>query len=388
MSTKARILIVDDNERNRKILNEVVLNMGHSPVFAENGSVAIDKMTRDRPDVVLLDIFMPKMDGYEVLLLMKNDSRLSNIPVIMITAFDDLNSIVRCVEHGADDYLVKPFNHALLEARIRGCLEKKQLHDSNRELLAKVLAQQEQIEEELAIARNVQDAMLPSGDQLKEFKNFRIDTLYRPAVSIGGDFYHVFEYGVNRVAFFIADVSGHGPAAALIVAALKTVIENEREQCSRPGQFISTINRTLVKVVPEGYFATLFFCVADFSDKSLTYCLAGHPSPFLTGERYEKPIRFKTNGVPVGFDDRSVFTEDTVRFETGSKLVLYSDGLFEVRGEDGEYYGVERLADRIASLKDRDGKTMIDSVVRDVDRFWDGKSDRDDVAIVVIEFAG
>jgi len=77
-----------------------------------------------------------------------------------------------------------------------------------------------------------------------------------------------------------------------------------------------------------------------------------------------------------------------VRFETGSKLVLYSDGLFEVRGEDGEYYGVERLADRIASLKDRDGKTMIDSVVRDVDRFWDGKSDRDDVAIVVIEFAG
>ncbi len=386
MPVEAKVLIVDDNERNRKILREVVLNLGHNPLFAENGHIAIDKIMSDTPDIVLLDIFMPEMDGYEVLARMKGDSALKNIPVIMITAFDDMNSVVRCIEQGADDYLVKPFNHELLKARIKGSLEKKLLNDKNRELLVKVLAQQDQIEEALAIARNVQEAMLPAEEQLKQFKNVRIDTFYRAATSIGGDFYHVFEYGDNRVAFFIADISGHGPAAALIVAALKTVIENERAHCPDPDQFINIINRTLIKVVPESYFATLFFCVADFSDNSLTYCLAGHPSPILMGEKYENPILFKTNGGPVGFIESMEFNQDKIKFSTGDKLFLYSDGLFEMRGTDEEIYGMERLADKVDSLKNKDGKTIIETLVKEVDLFWNGNSDCDDVAIIVVEF--
>lgn len=129
MTNPPIILIVDDNERNRNILNDLIIELGHTPALAENGLSALAQMKKQPPDIVLLDILMPKMNGYEVLNHIKNDNSLRHIPVIMITALDDIDSVVRCIKKGADDYIVKPFNPTLLKARIGGSLEKKQLHD-------------------------------------------------------------------------------------------------------------------------------------------------------------------------------------------------------------------------------------------------------------------
>lgn len=125
----ANILIVDDNERNLNVLNKMMQALGHTPILAENGVTALAHVKKQHPDIVLLDILMPKMDGYEVLNRIKENSSLRHIPVIMISAIDEMESVVRCIEKGADDYLVKPFNPTLLKARIGACLEKKQLRD-------------------------------------------------------------------------------------------------------------------------------------------------------------------------------------------------------------------------------------------------------------------
>ncbi len=384
----ANILIVDDMEMNRDLLRDVVSIMGHNSHLAENGVKALELMLDEPPDLVLLDILMPVMDGYEVLRRMKEDSRFQHIPVIMITALDNIDSAVKCLEKGADDYIVKPFSHALLTARIRGSLHKKRLEDQNRELLNEVMAQQKVLNHELKLAEKVQMAMLPLKEHNKRYPGCSIETFYRAASSIGGDFYHFTEYGDRKIAFFIADVSGHGPAAALIVAALKTTLDNESLDRPSPARLMERLNRKLIPIIPEGRFATAFFCVADFGKKNLTYTCAGHPPSFLFGPKRDETTYLGARGPWIGMFDDEEYREDTVTFGHGDKLLLYTDGLFETEGRDGEPYGLDRLKKIIDDSHSSSCKKIIDLLVYEADNFWDGESERDDIALVAIELSG
>jgi len=134
-----RILVVDDNEDNRYTLARRLRREGWTNLtIAENGREALDRITKERFDLILLDIMMPEVNGYEVLERLKADPGTRDIPVLMISALSDIESVVRCIELGADDYLLKPFNPVLLRARINACLEKKRLHDQELSYLAEI----------------------------------------------------------------------------------------------------------------------------------------------------------------------------------------------------------------------------------------------------------
>ncbi|MBM4053241.1 MAG: response regulator [Planctomycetes bacterium] len=156
MANASKILIVDDNEINRNVLNGLVLGLGHAPFLAENGKSAMMMIEKRLPDLILLDILMPELNGYEVLGLLKKDKNLRHIPVIVISAVDEIDSVVRCIEKGADDYLVKPFNPTLLKARIGSCLEKKLLRDNEKKLHEKL----ERSYHELKKLEQARDAMV------------------------------------------------------------------------------------------------------------------------------------------------------------------------------------------------------------------------------------
>ncbi|MDM8561384.1 hybrid sensor histidine kinase/response regulator [Candidatus Parabeggiatoa sp. HSG14] len=163
MTESANILIVDDIEVNRIILHDLILSLGHTPKLAEDGVSALEQIHKQAPDIVLLDIRMPGMDGYEVLQQVKDNFLLQHIPIIVITAIDNIDSTVKCIEMGAEDYLVKPFNRALLKARIAACLEKKYLHDLEKkhrreieEINQSLQAQKAALEESEALRKNVE----------------------------------------------------------------------------------------------------------------------------------------------------------------------------------------------------------------------------------------
>lgn len=141
-----RVLVVDDNEVNRDLLTRRVQRMGHTVSVAADGRQAIALMQQEPFDLVLLDIMMPIMNGYEVLEYLKAEPTLCHIPVIVVSALDDLESVVKCIELGAEDYLTKPFNKVLLKARINNCLEKKRLRDQERFFLKQLQAEQERSE--------------------------------------------------------------------------------------------------------------------------------------------------------------------------------------------------------------------------------------------------
>jgi len=132
-----KILLADDNRMNRLLLGRSLEQQGHTVVFAEHGREALDLLRQRRFDVLLLDVLMPELDGYGVLEELKADLHLRDIPVIMTSALDELDSVVKCVEMGAEDYLTKPINPVLLNARINASLEKKRLRDQQRELISK-----------------------------------------------------------------------------------------------------------------------------------------------------------------------------------------------------------------------------------------------------------
>lgn len=133
------ILVVDDHKTNRLKLALGLKQQGHTTADAENGRQALDLLREQSFDLVLLDILMPEMDGYEVLAEMKKDSILRDIPVIVISAQDEMSSVVKGIELGAEDYLPKTFDPVLLKARISACLEKKWLRDQEVEYLRQVL---------------------------------------------------------------------------------------------------------------------------------------------------------------------------------------------------------------------------------------------------------
>ncbi|MDC0834573.1 guanylate cyclase [Leptolyngbya valderiana BDU 20041] len=142
----ASVLVVDDNEANRDLLRRRLKRQGYRVTVAEDGFRALELMREQPFDLVLLDIMMPRMNGYQVLEQVKADSDLRDIPVLVISALDDLDSVVKCIELGAEDYLPKPFNPILLKARIGACLEKKRLHDQEKAYLEQLRVEQEKSE--------------------------------------------------------------------------------------------------------------------------------------------------------------------------------------------------------------------------------------------------
>ena len=153
-SPPGTILIADDNRVNRLLLARSLEQQGHTVVFAEHGREALDLLRRQRFDLMLLDVLMPELDGYQVLAELQRDPHLRDFPVIMTSSLDELDSVVKCVEMGAEDYLPKPINPVLLNARITASLEKKRLRDQQRELISKFAT------------KEVADDLLPSGFSL------------------------------------------------------------------------------------------------------------------------------------------------------------------------------------------------------------------------------
>jgi phosphoserine phosphatase RsbU/P len=155
MNKKQKILIVDDEPFNVDYLEQELEDLNYETISAVNGQDALEKIASESPDLILLDIMMPVMDGYAVLEKVKADPAMRNIPIIVASANNDLQSVVKGIQLGAEDYLPKPFEPTLLQARIQSSLEKKRLHDLQ-DLYLKNL------EREMNIARDIQKEFLPA----------------------------------------------------------------------------------------------------------------------------------------------------------------------------------------------------------------------------------
>src|SRR6476620_11475030 len=326
----ARILVVDDNDDNRYTLTLYLELEGYADIqIAEDGEQAIARLDKESFDVVLLDVMMPRVDGYQVLSWLKDQRRLHDLPVIMISALNEMTSVVRCIELGAVDYLLKPFNQVLLRARLGASLERKRLHDQ-------VNAHLFRLEQELEAARDLQMSMLPQVFP-PPMRQCPVDVwgLVHPAREVGGDLYDVFTTDDGSLCFFVGDVSGKGMPAALFMARTKSLIRIATElmraregAAAKPSEIIGLVNRELCQDNGDMMFVTLFFAMLGPGSGELEFCNAGHNAPYrLNGQGLE--VIEGAKGMILGVRSDAGYTTGRTSVAPGESIYVFTDGVTE-----------------------------------------------------------
>ena len=360
----ASILVVDDHPLNRELLSRLIKRQGHVVQTAEDGVKALEMVRSHAFDLILLDVIMPVMSGIQVLKQLKADPVFQSIPVLMISAVDEKDTVIRCIEWGADDYLLKPFNPVLLRARMNVSIEKKRLRDRERLYLQK-------IENDLSIARKIQKHFLP--DRLPEPTGWEIAALFQPARHVAGDFYDVFPVpGSDRLGIAIGDVCGKGVSAALFMGLFRSFIRiftelfysNESILWSLPGstapngpdwENISTLSMIVEQLNnfianhhgKANMFATLFFGILEPSSGSLMYVNGGNEPPVIFNPNHQKQPLSAT-GPMVGMLPDMPFKAKQIHIEPGETFIAFTDGITEAKDPLGNELRDGHLMEMIA----------------------------------------
>ena len=377
----ARILVVDDVEVNRDLLSRRLKQQGHEVATAENGKKALEKLRAEPFDLVLLDIMMPEMDGYQVLGEIMADSVLKNVPAIMISAVTEIESVVKCIEMGATDYLPKPFNPVLLKARVGATLEKKRLRDRE-QLYAKSL------ERELEIGREIQKSFLP--ERLPEVAGWQIAARFAPARQVAGDFYDAFALpGGSSLGLVVADVCDKGVGAALFMALFRSLLRaaatGDAAPAGAPATLAGSVRLTNDYIARThsraSMFATVFFGVLETATGTLHYINGGHEAPILFGEKGIR-ARLAPTGPAVGMMADASFEVAQDGLLPGEGLLAFTDGVTDARSASGRY-GEERLV-RLFSRPVSSAAGLLDAVEADLENHVGGAEQADDITMLAV----
>jgi phosphoserine phosphatase RsbU/P len=386
VASTAALLVVDDNEDNRYTLGQRLKRLGYANVaFANNGREALGVLREKPCDLILLDVMMPEMNGYEVLEHLRKDERLRHVPVIMISAVDQVESVIRCVELGADDYLQKPFNPTLLRARVGASLDKKRLRDE-------IVAHLARVENELSKAREIQLEMMPA-----EFPaapppaHLDVHAALIPAREVGGDLYDYFYSDPDTLCIAIADVAGKGAPAALFMARTKTLVRMVATLLpgaagARPGpdEVVARVNAELCRDNASLMFVTVFFAMLDLPSRTLSYCNAGHNPPYLLGAGGAVTAMDQGRGHPLGIRISGRSARASLRLQAGDCMYLFTDGITEATNGAGGLFEEARLEACLRSTSGASVREIVEESISRVRAFAGDTPQSDDIAAMAI----
>ena len=389
MFSKANLLVVDDIEANVDLLVRRLKRFGYQNVVsASNGQQALGLIREQRFDLVLLDIMMPDLDGYGVLEQLRSEGLLTELPVIMVSSLDDIDSVARCVELGAEDYLPKPFNSTLLRARVKATLEKKQLRD-----IAK--AQLQRLEYETTAARELQLSMLPTEfPQPDAERPLSLYAFMQPANEVGGDLYDFFYPNSHTLCCLVGDVAGKGVASGMFMARARSLIRWVAMHGSQAGinldaaQITATVNAELCEGNSMVMFVTLCIALLDLRSGELQVCSAGHDLPYILRPSQSLIECDIPTCVPLGIDEDAHYTAHALQLMPSDSFFIYSDGITEARNGLGEFYTEQRLQAELDKLSDTGVQQCIETVVAKVDTFAGSAPQADDITALMLRWHG
>lgn len=376
---RGRLLVVDDNETKRDILVRYIEQLGCTVAIAKDARQVLDMLALDKAEgaqtqefaLVFLGVGMPDMDDYQLLEQLKADPRLCHIPVMVTSTVDDVGRVAKCIELGAEDYLLEPLNPMLLKTRIGACMEKKRLRDQAQAHVGLL-----KLEHDVQIGRQIQADFLPDEDKLPQPAGWEIAARFHPAREVAGDFYDAFLLTGDKVGLVIADVCDKGVGAALFMALSRSLIRAFAEQhrplgwmdsltgdqsvaaskksATRRRMLLSAGTGALLAVqltndyIADNHgdmnmFATLFFGVLDPATGVLTYVNGGHDPPAIVAPDGAVKMRLLPTGPAVGMLPHMDFDIQQVTLEPGDLLMAFSDGVPDARNADGERFTVESL---------------------------------------------
>ena len=323
----ARVLIVDDNRVNRHLLMALLERGGIRNVeMAEDGNDALARMENFRPDLILLDLMMPNLDGFEMCRRLRADGRWADLPVLVQSSLSRAEDRARAFAAGATDYVTKPINAIELLSRVR-------IHLQNRALVSDLQMFRQRTQAELDLARKMQERLMPAPARLAESAaetGVAIDAHFAPSSELGGDFWDFRRDGRGRLVIYLVDFSGHGVGAALNTFRLHTIVQRMDFAAFDPSEFLATVNKRLCALLPSGQFATMLAGVIDPQENSFRYASAGSTRPMVWGPGDAEPRLIESAGLPLGLLAAAAYETRSVELPPGGRLFLYSDAAIEI----------------------------------------------------------
>jgi serine phosphatase RsbU (regulator of sigma subunit) len=390
MENTYKILIVDDEPFNIDYLEQELEDLGYTTISASNGQEALDLISSESPDMILLDIMMPVMDGFEVLARLKANDGWRHIPVVVISAMSDMESVTKGIEMGADDYLPKPFDPTLLMARLKASLEKKRLHDLEQKYLRG-------LERELEIGREIQADFLPN--EIPQPAGWEIATYFQAAREVAGDFYDVFQVSEHKIGLMLGDVVDKGVGAALYMALFRSLLRaafssaiftnasgyqntSENDLVKLLNKAVSFTNKYICNTHHSAAYATLFFGLLDLHAGELDYIDAGHEPPLILNQG-EVRLMLQPTGPVLGMLEEMAFEVKKVQLQAGDTLLVYSDGVTDVQNDKGEMFGGDNYL-RLLNHTAKSAESLLEHIVSNLRDFIGETPQYDDITLLAV----
>lgn len=392
----AGILVVDDTPANLQVLAGMLKDRGYKVRPVPGGKLALAAARRDPPDLILLDINMPEMNGYEVCEHLKADDMLKGIPVIFISALTEQLDKVKAFANGGVDYITKPFQMEELHARVETHLKLRRLQVDLEAANARLAGVNGRMSRDLRAAAKIQEAFLPRESPCVPGLDFA--WAYRPCDELAGDGLNVIPLGGGRVGLYVLDVSGHGVAAALLSVAMSRFLSPPPEPSSiltrggdnagrldvtPPAEVADRLNRLFPFDPSTEQFATLVYGVLDAATGEFRYVSAGHPGPVHLPAGGD-PVILASRGSLIGLAD-DAYEERSVRLRPGDRLFLYSDGVPEAANPAGDLFGEGRLLQAIGRWRSEPLHESPNALLREITRWRGSEGPEDDISLLAVE---
>ena len=380
---KGDILIVDDTPANLRLLSQMLAEQGFQVRPVPDGALALAAVQVESPDLILLDIRMPEMSGYEVCERLKADPTTAGIPIIFISALDAVEDKIRAFAAGGVDYVTKPF-------RVEEVLARVETHLALRKLQRRLQDANLRMERELTLAAEVQAGFLPRA--LPDLPDWDMSVVLKPARETSGDFYDIYQLPDERLGIVVADVVDKGVGAALFMALSWGLLRTRAaEYPGQPDLVFDAVNQSIQHDTSVLQFVTVFYGILEPATGKLLYCNAGHcPAYLFRAGGHLHVEELSPTGAALGLLEGMSWTRESVRLDPGDLLVLYTDGVTEARNGRDELFGNERLLASVRGCLDSANppgpaaRQVRDAILGDVSRFAGSAPQSDDIALAVL----
>jgi sigma-B regulation protein RsbU (phosphoserine phosphatase) len=386
-----KILLVDDNTENLQVLSQTLEGRGYEIFVATNGETALAIAAKVLPELILLDVLMPGIDGFEVCRRLKKQPKTARADVIFLSALGEVSDKVRGLDVGAVDYITKPFQAAEVIARVNA-------HLTNQRLRSQLMAANARMKRDLEAASRIQRSLLPA--KTPHPTKFEFAWEYSPCDELAGDSLNVFRLDEEHIGFYVLDVVGHGVRAALLSFAATHALTPRADRTSvvmtigangdastssvvSPASVAKHVNQIFQFKNDDSQFFTLLYGLLDTGSGRIRFVSAGHPRPIHFPSN-GKPKETGTYNYPIGVVDNAMFDEFEVRLLKGDRLFLYSDGLLEQKNETDQPFGIRNI---ISVINEGQRKSLAESVELLKNRVasWCNESLSDDLSILAIQ---
>ena len=376
------VLIIEDNVMNRTILKKHLTRLSLTVIEAEDGLIALEKLQTHAVDLIITDIIMPNLTGIELLKRLKQHTTFKHIPTIVCSSLDEIDTVVECIQLGADDYLIKPFNKVILQARVKSYLERKLSRDHEQALYSELQETQRQLTQELSSAANYITSLIPA----KIEEDIRTDWYFKASSGIGGDALGYHNLGDDYFACFLLDVSGHGVESAMLAVTVLDVLNYSilpNVDFTKPGQVAHALHTRFEMKKHNFKYFTIWYGVYHRPSSTLHYCSCWHPAALLIQDN--KKVQPLNIGGPAitGFEHRD-YPEGQVKINQGDQLIMFSDGIYEVYPQE-QTASFNDFSDKLCALSSQQKLTPA-NIVKDVMYSNQINQFDDDISILEIEF--